>query len=191
MNLPDGIERIGNYAFWQNSQLESIIIPSSVKSIDNSAFAFCDRLKTIVLPDGLTTIGKHAFSQLDELESISLPESLERIGWDAFSYGNKLKNVYAHWHSPIQLEDNIFDSYQHTLGMTLHVPAGTTERYRSAPYWSEFKSIVEDATGIINVDINGLPTHNSHPVKRIVDGKIVIVSESSGTILTDGKRMPE
>ena len=191
VNLPDGIERIGNYAFWQNSQLESIIIPSSVKSIENSAFAFCKRLKTIVLPDGLTTIGKHAFSQLDELESIYLPESLERIGWDAFSYGNKLKNVYAHWQSPIQLEDNIFDSYQHTLGMTLHVPAGTTERYRSAPYWSDFKNIVEDATGITYVIQNGKPVHNFRLVKRFLDGKIVIVSEASGTILTDGKRIPE
>jgi hypothetical protein len=191
VNLPEGLERIGNYAFWQCSQLESIAIPSSVKTIGNSAFAFCKRLKTIVLPDDLATIGEDAFSQLEELESISLPESLENIGWNAFSYGYKLKNVYAHWQIPIQLENNIFDGYQHTLGMTLHVPAGTTERYASSPYWSEFKNIVEDATGIIYVDIDGLPTHNAHPVKRIVDGKIVIVSESSGTILTDGKRISE
>lgn len=191
VNLPEGLERIGNYAFWQCSMLESITIPSSVKTIGNFAFAFCNRLKTIALPDGLTTIGEDAFSQLEELDSISLPESLESIGRDAFSYGYNLKNVYAHWQTPIQLEYNIFDSYQHTLGMTLHVPSGTTERYASSPYWSEFKNIVEDATGIINIDLNGLPTHNSHPVKRILDGKIVIVSESSGTILTDGKRIPE
>ena len=189
VNLPEGLERIGNYAFWQCSQLESIAIPSSVKTIGNSAFAFCKRLKTIVLPDDLATIGENAFSQLEELESISLPESLESIGRYAFSYGYKLKDVYAHWQIPIQLENNIFDGYQHTLGMTLHVPAGTTERYASSPYWSEFKNIVEDATGIIYVDINGLHTHNFRPVKRIVDGKILIVSESSGTILTDGKRI--
>jgi hypothetical protein len=191
VNLPEGLERIGNWAFWQCPLLESITIPSSVKTIGRSAFAFCKRLKNIVLPDGLVTIGEDAFSQLEELESISLPESLENIGRDAFSYGYKLKNVYAHWQSPIQLENNIFDDYQHTLGMTLHVPAGTTERYASSPYWSDFKNIVEDATGIINVNINELPTHYSRPIKRIVDGKILIVSESSGTILIDGKRISQ
>ena len=191
VNLPEGLEKIGNYAFWQNSQLESITIPSSVKSIGNSAFAFSKRLKTIVLSDGLTSIGEDAFSQLEELESISLPESLESIGRDAFSYGYKLKDVYAHWQIPIQLESNIFDSYQHTLGMTLHVPAGTTTLYASAPYWSEFENIVGDATGIIYVEKNGMPMHKYRPIKRLVDGQILIVGEASGTILTDGKRIPE
>ena len=191
VNLPEGLERIGDNAFWQCSQLKSIAIPSSVKTIGNYAFAFCNQLKTIDLPDGLTTIGEDAFSQLEELDSISLPESLESIGRDAFSYGYKLKDVYAHWQIPIQLEDDIFDGYQHTLGMTLHVPAGTTTLYTSAPYWSEFENIVEDATGIIYVEKNGMPMHKFRPIKRLVDGKIVIVSESSGTILTDGKRIPE
>lgn len=35
------------------------------------------------------------------------------------------------------------------------------------------------------------PFITTQNVKRIVDGKIVIVSESLGTILIDGKRIPE
>lgn len=189
VNLPEGLESIGGWAFWQDSKLESIHIPSSVKSIGYAAFAFCKKLKSIHLPDGLVSIGDDAFSQLSELESISIPESVQSIGRDAFSYGFKLKDVYVSWQNPIQLEQDIFDSYQHKLGMTLHVPAGTAERYASAPYWSKFKDIVEDATGIARIEVNGKSVRHSRPVKRLDNGRIIIVSESSGTVLVDGRRV--
>lgn len=188
VDLPEGLERIDDYAFWQCPKLESITIPSSVKSIGNSAFAFCKGLKTIVLPEHLVSIGENAFSQLDELESISLPESLESIGRDAFSYGNKLKDIYVRWQTPILLEQDIFDSYQHLQGMTLHVPVGTAESYASAPYWSEFSHIVEDASGISLIKSEGDSSYRTRPIKRLVEGKIII-SSSSGTILPDGRQM--
>ncbi len=185
VNLPKGLENIGEYAFYHNSKLESITIPSTVKSIGNAAFEYCTGLKNINLSNGLVSIGERAFSQLYELESITLPESVDYIGSLAFSYGQKLKNVYVYWQIPLQLTMDIFDSYQYSLGMTLHVPSGTAELYSSSPSWSEFKNIVEDVTSINCIDNNGKMAHTPRPTKRLVDGKILIVSESITTI--DGK----
>lgn len=187
VHLPESIESIGNMAFYQDTSLESIIIPKSVKTIGNQAFIFCKKLKNIDFSEGLLSIGEDAFSQLEQLETVSLPESIESIGRGAFAYGYKLKDVYVKWQEPLLLQNDIFDSYQHVLGMTLHVPAGTAERYASAPYWSNFKNIVEDANAINAVEDDGCFSHGSRPVKMLVDGKILILSKSSGTILTDGR----
>ena len=191
VNLPESIESIGKLAFYQDTSLESIIIPKSVKSIDYQAFIFCKKLKNIDFSEGLVSIGEDAFSQLEQLETISLPESLEHIGRGAFAYGYKLKDVYVKWQEPLLLQYDIFDSYQYILGMTLHVPAGTVERYASAPYWSNFKNIVEDANAIAPIEDDGCFSQSSRPVKRLIDGKILIVSKSSGTILTDGRRISQ
>ena len=187
VNLPESIESIGNMAFYQNSSLESINIPKSVKSIGYQAFSFCGKLNHIEFSEGLVSIGEDAFSQSGQLETVSLPQSLEHIGKGAFAYGYKLKDVYVKWQEPLVLQYDIFDSYQHTLGMTLHVPAGTAERYASAPYWSDFTNIVEDVNAINAVEDDMRFSQSSRPVKILVDGKILIVSKSLGTILTDGR----
>ncbi len=189
VNLHDRIESIGTYAFCQISSLESIQIPASVRSIGNSAFSFCKNLKKVDLSEGLLSIGDDAFSQLDQLESITLPKSLERIGRDAFAYGFKLKDVYVRWDNPLILQNDIFDSYQHTLGMTLHVPMGTAELYENAPYWANFKNIVEEVSAIDGVIDDNKTVRKSRPVKRLIDGKIFIETESSGKISLDGRRL--
>jgi len=187
VTLHDGIERIGRSAFYQLSSLESIQIPASVRSIGASAFSYCKNLKSIALSEGLLSIGDDAFSQLGELKSITLPKSLESIGWNAFAYGFKLKDVYVKWDDPLVLSNDIFDSYQHTLGMTLHVPAGTAERYAHAPYWANFKDISDDVSAISTT------TSDNHlkpkSIKRLVDGKICIDSHSFGLLSTDGRKV--
>jgi len=189
VNLPESIESIGKMAFYQNSSLESINIPKSVKTIGYQAFSFCGKLNHIEFSEGLVSIGEDAFSQSGQLETVSLPQSLEHIGKGALAYGYKLKDVYVKWQEPLVLQYDIFDSYQHTLGMTLHVPAGTAERYASAPYWSDFTNIVEDVSAINAVEDDMRFSQSSRPVKILVDGKILIVSKSLGTILTDGRNV--
>ena len=190
VHLPESIESIGDYAFWQIPLLENIKIPASVTKIGNSAFSFCKNLRIIEFSEGLISIGDFAFSQLEQLESISLPKSIESIGSDAFAYGFKLKDVYVQWQEPLVLQNDIFDSYQHTLGMTLHVPAGTAERYANAQYWSNFKNIVEeDVTAIEEIKLDNKPIRDSKPIKRFIDGKVIIESKLPGKVLIDGRKV--
>ena len=45
--IPEGVERIGEYAFFGNLDLTSIVIPSSVTSIEQEAFSSCANLAAV------------------------------------------------------------------------------------------------------------------------------------------------
>ena len=60
VTLPDGLKKIGAYAFEGNRQLESINIPDSVTTIGEFAFGGCN-LKKLVIPASVVNIGNNAF----------------------------------------------------------------------------------------------------------------------------------
>lgn len=187
VHFPESIKSIGAYAFYQNSMLENITIPKTVRSIGRSAFSFCKRLKNLELPEGLVSIDDFAFSQLEALESISLPESLENLGLCVFGYDFKLKDVFVKRKEPIQLQQDPF-YIKDFPDVTLHVPAGSANSYGNAQYWSDFSTIVEEPTGINIQEYSSDPKRRTTPVKRIVNGVIVIETES-GIVFTDGRRL--
>ena len=77
------ITSIGDYAFYECWQLESITIPDSVTSIGDHAFSYCRQLKSITIPDSVTSIGDYAFYECS-LESITIPNSVTLIGCGTF-----------------------------------------------------------------------------------------------------------
>ncbi len=82
--VPDGIQVIGDGAFYKSSNLKEITLPESVTDIGNSAFSVCISLTDIELPEKVTSIGYGAFAVCNGLTSISLPEALTSIGEKAF-----------------------------------------------------------------------------------------------------------
>ena len=87
------VTSIGNRAFYSNTKLESIKIPSGVKKIGNSAFENCDLLRSVTLPNSLNSIGSSAFYGCFCLESIDIPQSVTTIGSSAFEYCASLKKI--------------------------------------------------------------------------------------------------
>ncbi len=61
------VTKIGNYAFENNINITSIMIPDSVRSIGNSAFSQCTNLESITIPSSVTSIGDNAFSGCTKL----------------------------------------------------------------------------------------------------------------------------
>ncbi len=91
--VPQGIQQIKSYAFYDCSALTSIELPDSVTSIGEYAFAWCSSLTTIELPDSVTSIGDKAFRDCSALTSIELPDSVTSIGNDAFFGCSALTNI--------------------------------------------------------------------------------------------------
>lgn len=52
---------IGNYAFFNNSYIESVVLPDSVTSIGNYAFAKNSGLKSVTIPNNCESIADNAF----------------------------------------------------------------------------------------------------------------------------------
>ena len=59
--IPNGISRIGDYAFWGCKSLTCINIPNRVTTIGKGAFAQCKSLTSINIPNSITTIENWAF----------------------------------------------------------------------------------------------------------------------------------
>ena len=86
VKLPQGITRLGTYAFDGCSSMATITLPEGLTSIKACTFQDCSSLASINLPEGLTSIGGNAFKGCSDLTTINLPEGLTSIESNAF-YG--------------------------------------------------------------------------------------------------------
>ena len=92
-SVPEGIQSIGEMAFYSCDALKSVTLPNSLISIGNSAFSYCHSLSSVEFPDSLVSIGDSAFSDCFLLSDVTLPDSLVSIGSGAFSYCDALSNI--------------------------------------------------------------------------------------------------
>lgn len=86
INIPEGIETIGDNAFAGNN-FSKIVIPSTVKKIGNYAFSTKNYLKTsctLELPESLETIGSYAFRN-KIIESVELPATVTKLPANTFT----------------------------------------------------------------------------------------------------------
>lgn len=93
MNISDGIQRIKDYVFFNNTSISSVSIPNTVQSIGISAFQKCTKLTGITISDTVTTIGKEAFSECYNLKTVTLPNHLTTIEYQLFYHCMNLSSV--------------------------------------------------------------------------------------------------
>lgn len=89
--VPNGVTKIGDYAFSGCKNLVEIKLPDSVTSIGQECF--CESsLKSIVIPDTVTEIGSAAFWECRALEKITIPAV--KFGSYAFCGCKNISEVY-------------------------------------------------------------------------------------------------
>ena len=93
VHIPDSVKVIGDSAFRACSSLTGVSIPDSVASLGDGVFAGCSRLVSVSLPEGVTVLGEEAFAGCTRLTSVSLPDSVTAIGNAAFSGCSSLTGV--------------------------------------------------------------------------------------------------
>lgn len=94
VTIPEGVTSIGKRAFRDCDGLSAVALPEGVTSIGEGAFYSCDSLTEIVIPEGVTSIGKSAFGYCEGLSAVTLPDSVTRIGEDAFFLCKSLSTVF-------------------------------------------------------------------------------------------------
>lgn len=84
--IPDGVENIGEFAFYHIHNIKRIIVPESVKLIFRNAFRNCVDLEEIIIEDGCEAmIWECAFFCNDKLKKIIIPKSVTKISDHAIS----------------------------------------------------------------------------------------------------------
>ena len=91
--IEDDVTSIGDYAFWNCSNLTSITIPDSVTIIGNSAFNACSSLTSLTIPNSVTSIEFAAFYACSSLTSLTIPNSVTSIGDSAFNACSSLTSL--------------------------------------------------------------------------------------------------
>ncbi|MBD5632369.1 MAG: leucine-rich repeat domain-containing protein [Clostridia bacterium] len=76
--LPQGLQKIGVYAFTGCKHLMNIELPQTLTEISSQAFSECEFLQSINLPEGLKTIGERAF-YMSGLTEITVPSSVKDV----------------------------------------------------------------------------------------------------------------
>ena len=74
---------IGDYAFCDCLNLQSVTIPESVTIIGKGSFYRCINLQSVTIPNSVTNIGKEAFFKCENLQSVTINGN-PKIGTDAF-----------------------------------------------------------------------------------------------------------
>ncbi|MDR2804036.1 MAG: leucine-rich repeat domain-containing protein, partial [Dysgonamonadaceae bacterium] len=89
------LKSLGNYVFYQDSTLVSILLPSSIKTIGNSAFQDCAVLTSFTVPAATTSLGFSLLSGCVNISAINFetPSSLTSISSGFFAGMEKLKKV--------------------------------------------------------------------------------------------------
>ena len=115
--LSEGLEYIEGNAFFNDTNLNTVVLPDSVQTVDQTAFpnyisvikatpapkivsndfvketlAQIQGKKVIALKEGVEKLGEKCFKNSDLIEII-LPKSLKEIEEDAFDNCNKLEKV--------------------------------------------------------------------------------------------------
>ncbi len=70
--IEDGVESIGNYAFYECVSMKSVVISNSVTSIGEAAFYECSRLDDVTISAGVTNIGNDAFVKCEALAAFEV-----------------------------------------------------------------------------------------------------------------------
>ena len=95
--LPNGITKIGNYAFYECRNLALTSLPEGITSIGAYAFSNCRNLTLTSLPEGITSIGDRAFYGCSGLTNITFKGTPNSINSGTFRNCTNLTTINVPW----------------------------------------------------------------------------------------------
>lgn len=134
---------IGQRAFYSCNALTEVEMPSATR-IKAEAFSWCQALASVKMPV-VQTIEASAFFGCDMLTTLTIPSSCSSIGDVGLQCGtttNKCTFIFEAT-TPPTISSRTFDESKINK---IIVPAGSGDTYKTASYWSNIASYIEEAT---------------------------------------------
>ncbi|MDR0448037.1 MAG: leucine-rich repeat domain-containing protein, partial [Treponema sp.] len=114
-----------------------VTIPNTVTSIGEGAFVNCSNLESIAIPDSVTTIGNYAFQQ-SGLKSITIGSGIKSIGGMAFSDIPWLETFTIYANTPPTLGRGVFEGIGQNFKIIVPLTSSIVLRYKQAAGWKDF-----------------------------------------------------
>ena len=124
---------IGDSAFENCANLETVAIPSGVISIGDDAFGGSTSILSVTIPNSVLSIGDRAFSGWNSrLESVFIPASVEYIGEFAFSYSDTLISITVDDENPEYTSQNGV-LFSKDMSVLIQYPGGISDTHYDIP----------------------------------------------------------
>lgn len=107
LQLPQTLTEISDKALY-STYIRNVEIPSGVKRIGDSAFYGCFNLETVKLSEGLEEIGGKSFAGCDDLAEINIPSTVKFIDETAFENSD---NITVTYNGSSYTQDNISELF--------------------------------------------------------------------------------
>lgn len=115
--IPEGVEVMEHNAFYGQTNLRRIHLPSTLREMGDNAFIRCS-IESIEFPEGITEIPESACKVCRELKVVRLPSTIRKIGMEAFKGCEKLEEINLP--DGIQyMEDDVFSNCRSLKHITL------------------------------------------------------------------------
>lgn len=141
LTFGEGVEVIGECAFYNCNSLTTLNCPKSLRRIRNDAFRNTSNdkgmLSTINLNEGLEEIDGYAFAYNRNLTEITLPSSLIYCLGKPFTGCSSLQKIYTYALIPPTVRNDIPTNQAGNI--ELYVPQWSFQEYMTIPGWMEYQ----------------------------------------------------
>jgi len=86
IKIQNGVKKIEEEEFRENSNIEEVVLPNTIEQIGAQAFYKCEKLKRIIIPETVKEIGHRAFYRCYNLKEVYIRNANCKIGNKAFFY---------------------------------------------------------------------------------------------------------
>ena len=118
LDIPEGVYKMSEYAFYGNPYLRRLTIPESVKTSEEHPIQNCENLESVIFKN-------------KSFRMFSCKDS-EYIGWPVGMKGlPRLQDIYLYAEDPDVFCFDIFDGLENISDVTLHVPCSCKKLYQN------------------------------------------------------------
>lgn len=176
ITIPKKVHTIGSGAFLRCTSLDSLVFTGDcLQTIGDSAFSHCSQLSELSLPKNIQSIGHSAFLGCSSLDSlVFLGDGLQTIGDSAFCNCNQLAKISLQDTLPPIIEAHTFEGVDRSI--PIHVPLGSSQRYKEAPYWCEFQNFIEPAPP---TNVGEVYIRNTTNKKILCNGNLLFINNDT------------
>ena len=151
VTLPEGLQTIASNAFCETA-LAHVTLPSTITTISSQAFANCLRMRSFTVNEGCTTINGSTspWYGCKNIKVLYLPSTLTKLHTSTFQNMTNLQEVHLGTATPLAPSSGTADFG--VSGVTLYVPAGTSQAYKEHASWDgNWAGIFEDPATLAGI----------------------------------------
>ena len=134
VQISEGVTTIGEGAFCDCRNLETVIMPDSMTVIGSSTFSYCENLENIDIPDNVTEIGSCAFELCVNIRSVTIPASVITIGNMAFFNCDSLAEFKVDSNNRNYSSDSCGVLFNKDKTVLIQYPAGNPSENYTIPH---------------------------------------------------------